>query len=507
MLIGALLVVTATLGDLIESLIKRDLGIKDMGTLLPGHGGLMDRLDSLLPTALVAWAVLSLLVSACDATRARIPSPNIWHWPEVYEQENAAQDVEGAVWAALRDEAPWTGRDVVDVGCGDGFHLRFFDGARSVLGVEPYAPLVERAQADGLAGGARARPRGSRCPTRRVDLVHARTAYFFGKGCEPGLAEAWRVLRPGGALAIVDLDATVPPYGDWMRADIPHYDPVAAERFFTATGLLAAPDPDDVALPRPRDLRGRAAHRVLARRGRPRARAVHRADDPGRLPAARAAQAAHPIARRRHRVTPPGEGSHAPLATVAGMRSSVCPSSNRSSAGCGGPSAPSRCRPGLGTVVLAAGIGVTGGLIVALRRRHGSGEPLPPGGRGRLLRIAFVVVVLAAAAGPLLGLVGLGELAVPVACAVTGFALFPLASLLDERALLAAGGLLLVLAATGALFALDSAGTLLPQGLVGMAAGVVLWLVGAQRSGLLAEARTRAPLTGTPSLTGSRVRG
>lgn len=63
-LTGALLVIIATLGDLVESLIKRDLGIKDMGTLLPGHGGLMDRLDSLMPTAMVAWAVLGLLVPA-----------------------------------------------------------------------------------------------------------------------------------------------------------------------------------------------------------------------------------------------------------------------------------------------------------------------------------------------------------------------------------------------------------------------------------------------------------
>lgn len=61
-LLGVALVFTATLGDLIESQVKRELGIKDMGTLLPGHGGIMDRLDSILPSAFVTWLVLTVLV-------------------------------------------------------------------------------------------------------------------------------------------------------------------------------------------------------------------------------------------------------------------------------------------------------------------------------------------------------------------------------------------------------------------------------------------------------------
>lgn len=171
-----------------------------------------------------------------------LASPNIWNWPEVYERENQAVDADGALWAALAEVVDWNGADVVDIGCGDGFHLaRFAALARHVVGVEPHPPLVTRArqrvrdlpQVRVLAGGAGRLPLAD----SSVDLVHARIAYFLGPGCEPGLAEARRVLRPGGSMVIIDLDGTHGCYGEWLCAAAPRYQPAAVEAFFAAQGF------------------------------------------------------------------------------------------------------------------------------------------------------------------------------------------------------------------------------------------------------------------------------
>jgi len=59
---GLIMPITATAGDFVESAVKRDLDVKDMSNIVPGHGGLMDRLDSLIPNAFVAWALLGWFI-------------------------------------------------------------------------------------------------------------------------------------------------------------------------------------------------------------------------------------------------------------------------------------------------------------------------------------------------------------------------------------------------------------------------------------------------------------
>lgn len=170
-----------------------------------------------------------------------IPSPNVWNSPDVYELENLAVDRGQLLEAAMRRTHDWAGLDVLDVGCGTGFHLpRFAATARSVVGVEPHPPLMRRALQrvrgiEGvrvLHGEAGALP----LPDASVDVVHARWAYFFGPGCEPGLAELGRVVRRGGTAFVVDNDATRSTFGRWFQRSLPSYDARAVDRFFARRG-------------------------------------------------------------------------------------------------------------------------------------------------------------------------------------------------------------------------------------------------------------------------------
>ncbi|MFL6062064.1 MAG: class I SAM-dependent methyltransferase [Marmoricola sp.] len=168
-------------------------------------------------------------------------SPNIWDNPATYEIENLAVDREGLIESTMRTLADWRDRDVLDVGCGTGFHLaRFAAQARSVIGIEPHPPLaaIARRRVRRLEGvtvheaGAADLP----LPAASVDVAHARWAYFFGPGCEPGLAELARVLRPGGTAFVIDNDPTRSRFGDWFRRGFPDVDPEVVERFWSEQG-------------------------------------------------------------------------------------------------------------------------------------------------------------------------------------------------------------------------------------------------------------------------------
>ena len=158
------------------------------------------------------------------------PSPNIWRSPQVYERLNRAADPDGLVVAAL-DEVIGRRRVpvdlAVDVGCGTGYHLPMLAGrAERVVGVEPHAGLA--AAASRRVARARLTDRVSvrtglaehlPLPDASVDLVFSHWAYFFGPGCEPGLAQVDRVLRPDGVQVAVDLDVTATTgYARWFGA-------------------------------------------------------------------------------------------------------------------------------------------------------------------------------------------------------------------------------------------------------------------------------------------------
>jgi SAM-dependent methyltransferase len=151
------------------------------------------------------------------------PAPNIQQHPDLYEVENAAADPDGRIEQVMWQLCPWADEVVLDVGAGTGFHLeRFHRRARHVVAVEPDDRLrrlamkrvadlgLERVSV--LAGSAER----LLLADRSVGVAHARFAYFFGPGCEPGLAELARVLRPGGTAFVVDHDWRSGTFASWL---------------------------------------------------------------------------------------------------------------------------------------------------------------------------------------------------------------------------------------------------------------------------------------------------
>lgn len=175
-----------------------------------------------------------------------VPSPNIWNNPATYELENHAVDPDGRIESAMRGLLDWSGRDLLDLGCGTGFHLpRWAETARSVVGVEPHPDLVRIArrrtsrltEVQVLQGTAQRIPLAD----ASVDVAQARWAYFFGPGCEPGLAELARVVRHGGAAFVVDNDSTRSTFGGWFRRGYPNIDADEVERFWSMHGWTREP--------------------------------------------------------------------------------------------------------------------------------------------------------------------------------------------------------------------------------------------------------------------------
>ncbi|MED5373376.1 MAG: class I SAM-dependent methyltransferase [Myxococcota bacterium] len=172
-------------------------------------------------------------------------TPNLQDAPETYELENRAADPEGLIWEALDEIHPWEDQLVVDLGAGSGFHVpRFAQRARHVYAVEPHGPsrllAMERLLRLGLTNASvligSAEHTGLQSDS--MDLVVARFAYFWGPGCEQGLQEVDRILRPGGALIVVDNDLQQGTFAQWLQRAYPR-DRGAVESFWRSKGFQA----------------------------------------------------------------------------------------------------------------------------------------------------------------------------------------------------------------------------------------------------------------------------
>ena len=172
-------------------------------------------------------------------------SPNITGDVDLYEIENLAADPDRTVERAMRRIASWDGKVVMDIGAGTGHYIdRLHEDAAHVIAVEP-DPMLRMCLMQRLADRALIRTSviGASAASiplcdGSVDIAHARFAYFFGPGCEAGVAELERILTPGGTAFIIDNDLRTGTFAAWVKAAYgDRQDPDKIESFWQDQGF------------------------------------------------------------------------------------------------------------------------------------------------------------------------------------------------------------------------------------------------------------------------------
>ena len=189
-------------------------------------------------------------------------SPNIQTAPDLYELENRAADPDQHVGRAMQAIAGWTGKIVLDLGAGTGFHIPRFHEAEHVFAVEPNDDsrllAIQRIADLALLNVSILKGSAEYVPLRdqSIDICHTRFAYFFAPDCLPGLWELERLIRPGGTAFIIDNDLVEGTFAEWLR-DTPYYKKATAPevaQFWREQGFTEQSIPSEWRFDRREDL-------------------------------------------------------------------------------------------------------------------------------------------------------------------------------------------------------------------------------------------------------------
>lgn len=171
-----------------------------------------------------------------DLEKGYHASPNIHSASDIYEIENIACDPEHKIEDFIQKNFELAGKKLLDIGCGTGFHLPFFsEKAEHIYGLEPHDENrlkgmkrivdLDLQNISLFKGSAEA----ISLADNLIDFAYSRFAYFWGKGCEPGIEEVFRVLKPGGSFLMIDNNLERGTFGGWVKRSFGHSDTKQSE--------------------------------------------------------------------------------------------------------------------------------------------------------------------------------------------------------------------------------------------------------------------------------------